>query len=82
MPGAGVRGGVEWAGGGKEKPRQALKARRLRHAEQTVLPAVAQSKKGGGGLVGQALAGAVAGCGVLCAVVTAGGEGWGVRLVR
>ena len=38
--------------------------------------------RGGGGLVGPAWAGAVAGCGVRRAVVTAGGEGWGVRLVR
>ena len=44
-PGVG-RGGLE---GGRKKPRQALEARRLRHAERTVLPAVAQSKKGGGG---------------------------------
>ena len=44
-PGVG-RGGWE---GGRKKPRQALEARRLRHAERTVLPAVAQSKKGGGG---------------------------------
>ena len=40
------RGGWE---GGRKKPRQALEARRLRLAERTVLPAVAQSKKGGGG---------------------------------
>ena len=48
-PGAGVGCGAGWAGGGQKKPRQALEARRLRHAERTVLPAVAQSKKGGGG---------------------------------
>ena len=47
--GAGVGCGAGWAGGGQKKPRQALEARRLQHAERTVLPAVAQSKKGGGG---------------------------------
>ena len=41
------RGGWE---GVRKEPRQALKARRLWHAERTVLPAVAQSKKGGEGL--------------------------------
>ena len=41
--------GAGWTGGGQKKPRQALRARRLRHAERTVLPAVAQSKKGKGG---------------------------------
>ena len=51
-PGAGVGCGAGWAGGGQKKPRQALEARRLRHAERTVLPAVAQSKKGGGGVGG------------------------------
>ena len=49
VPGAGFGGGVGWAGGGQKNSRQALEARRLRHAERTVLPAVAQSKKGGGG---------------------------------
>ena len=68
------RGGWE---GGRKKPTQALEARRLRHAERTVLPAVAQSKKGGGGLGGLAWVGAVAGRGVRRAVVTVGGEGWG-----
>ena len=48
-PGAGVGCGAGWAGGGQKKPRQALEARGLWHAERTVLPAVAQSKKGGGG---------------------------------
>ena len=48
-PGAGVGCGAGWAGGGQKKPRQALEARGLWHAEQTVLPAVAQGKKGGGG---------------------------------
>ena len=33
---------VGLVGGRKGKPRQALRARRLRHAERTVLPAVAQ----------------------------------------
>ena len=81
-PGAGVGCGAGWAGGGQKKPRQALEARRLRHAERTVLPAVAQSKKGGGGLVGPAWAGVVVGCDLRRAVASAGGEGWGVRVVR
>ena len=62
--------GRAWWGGGK-KPRQALKARRLRHAERTVLPAVAQRKKGGG------REGVAAGCGVCCAVLSVGGDGGG-----
>ena len=77
-PGVGRAGQV----GGRKKPRQALEARRLRHAEQTVLLAVAQSKKGGGGLVRPVWVGAVAGRGVRRAVVSAGGEGRGVRLSR
>ena len=81
-PGAGVGCGAGWAGGGQKKPRQALQARRLRHAERTVLLAVAQSKKGGGGLVGPAWARAVVGCGVRRLVASAGGEGWGARVVR
>ena len=59
--------------------RQALEARRLRHAERTVLPAVAQRKKDGG-WVGPKRAGAVAARGVRCAVVSAGGEGCGARV--
>ena len=61
--GVGV-GGVGRGGraGGREKPRQALRARRLRHAERTVLPAVAQMQKGGGGQV---------------RVVVVAGRGWG-----
>ena len=72
-PGVG-RGGWE---GGRKKPRQALEARRLRHAERTVLPAVAQSKKGRGG------AGGSGESGVRREVVTAGGasgEGRGVAV--
>ena len=80
-PGAGVGCGARWAGGGQKKPRQALEARRLRHAERTVLPAVAQSKKGGGGLVGPAWAWAVVGAGVRRVVASAGGERWGARVV-
>ena len=49
VPGVGVGSGAGWAGGGQKKPRQAREARRLRHAERTVLRAVAQSKKRGGG---------------------------------
>ena len=43
--------GVGWGGlvGGTKSRWQALEARRLRHAERTVLPGVAQSKKGGVG---------------------------------
>ena len=53
-PVAAWAGGVGrgWVGAGGrgagKKARQALEARRLRHAERTVLPAVAQSKKRGG----------------------------------
>ena len=51
LPAVGASHGVVWdweglvgvgVAGGREKPRQALRARRLRHAERTVLPAVAQ----------------------------------------
>ena len=43
-----VRWGAREGGGGGKKPGQVLEARSLRHAERTVLPAVAQRRKGGG----------------------------------
>ena len=73
--GAVGRGWVRAGGwGARKKPKQALEARRLRHAERTVLPAVAQSKK----------VGAVAGRGVRSVVVSVGGDcgGWRVRMAR
>ena len=39
-------------------------------------------RRGGGGLVGPAWAWAVVGCGVRRVVASAGGEGWGARVVR
>ena len=74
------RVGLVW---GQKKPRQALEACKLLHAERTVLPAVAQSKQGGGvGLAGPSWAWAVVGCGARRVVALAGGEGWGARVVR
>ena len=63
------------AGGGGKKPRQALKARRLRHAERTVLPAVAQRRKGG--RPGRSRVVGAAGCGVGGVGVSVGGASGG-----
>ena len=70
--GGALAGGGE--GGGK-KPRQALQARRLRHAERTVLPAVALRRKGV--RPGRSRVVGAAGCGVGGVGVSVGGAGGG-----
>ena len=61
--------------GGGKKPRQALKARRLRHVERTVLQALAQRRKGG--RAGMSREVEAAGCGVGGVSVSVGGVGGG-----
>ena len=80
-PGLGVGCGPGWAGGGqKSRGKRSRPAGSGMQSEQCYRRW--RKIRRGGGLVGLAWAGAVVGCGVLCPVVSAGGEGWGACVVR